>query len=46
MKKINPGWLRAIVYDTRARMLQVRLDGGSTLQYGGIYVDIPHHKAG
>ncbi|MGA9665520.1 MAG: hypothetical protein WBQ69_03610 [Gallionella sp.] len=31
MKKINSGRLRAIGYDSRARMLQVQLDDGSTL---------------
>ncbi len=36
MKKINSGKLRAIGYDARARMLQVQLDNGSTLQYGGV----------
>ena len=36
MKKINSGKLRAIGYDARARMLQVQLDDGSTLQYSGI----------
>ena len=36
MKKINSGRLRAIGYDARARILQVQLDDGSTLQYGGI----------
>jgi hypothetical protein len=36
MKKINSGRLRAIGYDARARMLQVQLDDGSTLQYGGV----------
>ena len=36
MKKINSGRLRAIGYDGRARMLQVQLDDGSTLQYSGI----------
>lgn len=35
MKKINSGKLRAIGYDARARMLQVQLDDGSMLQYGG-----------
>ncbi len=35
MKKINSGRLRAIGYDARARLLQVQLDDGSTLQYGG-----------
>lgn len=32
MKKINSGKLRAIGYDARARVLQVQLDDGSTLQ--------------
>jgi len=36
MKKINSGRLCAIGYDARARMLQVQLDDGSTLQYGGV----------
>jgi hypothetical protein len=36
MKKINSGKLRAIGYDARARLLQVQLDDGSTLQYRGI----------
>jgi KTSC domain len=36
MKKINSGKLRAIGYDARARLLQVQLDDGSTLQYGGV----------
>ena len=36
MKKINSGRLRAIGYDARARMLQVQLDDGNTLQYGGV----------
>ena len=36
MNKINSGRLRAIGYDARARMLQVQLDDGSTLQYGGV----------
>jgi hypothetical protein len=39
MKKINSGRLRAIGYDARARMLQVQLDNGSTLQYGGVGED-------
>lgn len=38
MKKINSGKLRAIGYDARAR-LQVQLDDGSTLQYGGVCED-------
>ena len=36
MKKINSGKLRAIGYDARTRMLQVKLDDGSTLQYSGV----------
>ena len=40
MKKINSGKLRAIGYDARARMLQVELDTGSTLQYSGVGEDI------
>jgi len=36
MKKINSGKLRAIGYDARARVLQVQLDDGSTLQYSGV----------
>jgi hypothetical protein len=39
MKKINSGKLRAIGYDARARILQVQLDDGSTLQYGGVGED-------
>ncbi|MGE5027125.1 MAG: KTSC domain-containing protein [Betaproteobacteria bacterium] len=35
MKKINSGKLRAIGYDARARLLQVQLDDGTTLQYSG-----------
>jgi hypothetical protein len=40
MKQINSGRLRAIGYDARARMLQVQLDDGTTLQYGGVGEDI------
>lgn len=40
MKKINSGKLRAIGYDARARLLQVQLDDGSTLQYSGVGEDI------
>ena len=40
MKKINSGKLRAIGYDARARMLQVQLDDGSTLQYSGVGEEI------
>jgi hypothetical protein len=36
MKRINSGKLRAIGYDARARLLQVQLDDGSMLQYGGV----------
>jgi hypothetical protein len=36
MKKINSGKLRAIGYDGRARVLQVQLDDGSTLEYSGV----------
>ena len=39
MKKINSGKLRAIGYDAPARMLQVQLDGGSTVQYAGVGED-------
>ena len=39
MKKINSGRLRAIGYNARARMVQVQLDDGSTLQYGGVGED-------
>ena len=40
MKKINSGGLRAIVYDAPVQMLQVQLDDGSTLKYGGVGEDI------
>ena len=40
MKKINSGKLRAIGYDARARILQVQLDTGDTLQYSGVGEDI------
>jgi hypothetical protein len=36
MKKIHSGKLRGIGYDARARLLQVQLDDGSVLQYGGV----------
>ncbi len=36
MKKINSGKLRAIGYDARARLLQVQLDDGATLQYSAV----------
>jgi hypothetical protein len=40
MKNINSGKLRAIGYDARARILQVQLDNGDTLQYSGVGDDI------
>lgn len=40
MTKINSGKLRAIGYDPKARMLQVQLDDGSTLQYSGVGDDL------
>ncbi len=40
MKKINSGKLRAIGYEARARLLQVQLDDGSTLQYSGVGEEI------
>lgn len=40
MKKINSGKLRAIGYDARARVLQVQLDDGKTLQYSGVGEDM------
>jgi hypothetical protein len=39
MKKINSGKLRAIGYDARARLLQVQLDNGTTLQYSDVGED-------
>ncbi len=36
MKKINSGKLRAIGYDAKARLLQVQLDDGTTLQYSAV----------
>jgi hypothetical protein len=36
MKKISSGKLRAIGYDARARLLQVQLDDGTTLQYSAV----------
>ncbi len=36
MKKISSGKLRAIGYDSRARVLQIQLDDGTTLQYSGV----------
>lgn len=40
MKKINSGKLRAIGYDARARILQVQLVDGNTLQYSGVSEDV------
>ncbi len=40
MKKINAGRLRAIGYDAGARILQVQLDDGATLQYSGVGGDV------
>jgi hypothetical protein len=40
MNKINSGRLRAIGYNPRARLLQVQLDDGSTLQYRGVGEDV------
>ena len=40
MKPINSGKLRAIGYDARARILQVKLDTGATLQYNGVGDDL------
>lgn len=36
MKKINSRKLRAIGYDTRARILQVHLDNGATSQCSAV----------
>jgi hypothetical protein len=40
MKAINSGKLRAIGYDARARILQVKLDTGVTLQHSGVGEDL------
>ncbi|TNC96340.1 MAG: hypothetical protein FD121_1161 [Gallionellaceae bacterium] len=40
MKPVNFGKLRAIGYDARARILQVKLDTGDTLHYSGVGEDI------
>lgn len=40
MHKINSGKLRAIGYDARARLLQVQLDNGNTLQYSSVGEDL------
>ena len=39
MKKINSGKLRAIGFDASARLLQVKFDDGSVLQYSGVGAD-------
>lgn len=36
MKRINSGKLRAIGYDSRARVLRVQLDDGSLIEYAGV----------
>lgn len=46
MKKINSGKLRGIGYDARARLLQVRLDDGSTIQYSGVGDEIWRRLSG
>ncbi len=40
MIRISSGKLRAIGYDPKERILQVQLDDGSTLQYGGVGDDL------
>jgi hypothetical protein len=40
MKKINSGKLRAIGYDKAARILQVQLDNGDTLQHSAVSEDL------
>jgi KTSC domain len=40
MKKMNSGKLRTIGYDARARILQIQLDNGDTLQYSGVGEDL------
>ncbi|MGB8518067.1 MAG: KTSC domain-containing protein [Gallionella sp.] len=40
MKKLNSGKLRAIGYDARARILQVQLDNGDTLQHHNVSADL------
>jgi hypothetical protein len=40
MTKINAGKLRAIGFDPKARILQVQLEDGSTLQYSGVSEDL------
>lgn len=36
MKRISSGKLRAVGYDSRARILRVELDDGSVLDYSGV----------
>lgn len=36
MKRINSGKLRAIGYDSRARVLRVQLDDGNLIEYAGV----------
>jgi hypothetical protein len=40
MKPISSGKLRAIGYDPAARLLRVRFDDGSTLEYSGVGAEI------
>jgi hypothetical protein len=40
MTTISSGKLRAIGYDARARLLRVRMDDGSTLEYRGVGQEI------
>lgn len=40
MRSINSGKLRAIGYDARKRILQVKLDTGDTLQHSGVGEDL------
>lgn len=40
MKPIHSGKLRAIGYDARARILQIKFDTGDTLQYSGVGEDL------
>ena len=40
MQPFHSGKLRAVGYDARERVLQVQLDDGSLLQYGGISEDL------
>lgn len=40
MKPIHSGRLRAVGYDPRARLLQVQLEDGSTVQYSAVGEEI------